>query len=284
MRLLSIVIFALMTAFVSHGEAGAKVIRDVIYDDAPEKDPGDVRADIYIPEGAENAPVVIMIHGGAWTFGNKQNAIGLFQANFFNEQGFIYIAINYRLAPDDAFPAQEEDAAAAIAFFHENIAEYGGDPEKLFLMGHSAGAHTAALVAIDPTYLRAEGLSTNVIKGVAAMDSAAYNLSRTGQDGTIPDFYHPAFGGDDPDIWAEASPTLHVESSTPTAPFLLLYVKRAVAPERAKELAKALKSAGHSAEARLVKKRSHKSINDRLGETGDTVGPMIVEFFQDQIE
>ncbi|KCZ54106.1 hypothetical protein HY29_03265 [Hyphomonas beringensis] len=283
MRILSLVFLAFVTVFALPAAAEVKVIRDVIYHEAPGLDPGDVRADVYIPEGAKDAPMVIMMHGGAWTFGNKQNALGMYQAKYFTDQGFVFIAMNYRLAPSHRFPAQEEDAAAAIAYFHEHAKEFGADPDKLFLMGHSAGAHMAALVAIDPDYLDAFGLKTDVIKGVAALDSAAYNLSRTGRDGDIPDFYHPAFTGDDRDVWAAASPTLLVEEETPIPPFLLLYVDRAVAPARAKELAETLKGKGHKAEARLVKKRSHKSLNDRLGAKGDKAAPMIVEFFREQL-
>lgn len=282
MRLLSI-LFTLLVSLSAAVPAAAETVRDVIYTEGPGIDPGDVRADVYIPDGAKNAPVVIMVHGGAWTYGNKQSAIGEFQSAFFNKQGFIYIAINYRLAPSHPFPAQIEDAAAAIAYFHEHVAEYGGDPDKIFLMGHSAGGHIAALVAIDPQYLEAEGLSTDVIKGVVPLDSAAYNLAYTGRKGSIPRFYRPAFG-DDPDVWAKASPTLQVEEETPIAPFLLLYVDRAVSPRRAKELADTLVTYGHEATAKLVKKRSHKTLNRKLGAKGDKVGPMIVDFFEDQLD
>ncbi len=282
MRLVSIVLSALFIGLFAAPPASAKVVRDVIYDPDSGKDPGDVRADVYIPEGAKDAPVIIMVHGGAWTYGNKQNALGLYQASFFNEQGFVFIAINYRLAPSHPFPAPIEDTAAAIAYFHEHAEEFGGDPDKIFLLGHSAGAHTIAMVAIDPDYLDAEGLTVDVIKGVAALDSAAYNLAYTGRKGKIPNFYKPAFG-EDPETWAEASPTLHVDVETPVPPFLLLYVDRAVSPTRAKELAETLNGAGHEARAVLVKKRSHKSINKRLGARGDKAGPMIVEFFEDQL-
>ena len=284
MRFFSAILLALISAFAFAPPANAKVVRDVIYADAPGLDPGDVRADVYIPDDADNAPVILMMHGGAWTFGNKLSALGMFQARYFNDQGFVFIAVNYRLSPAHPFPAQQQDTAAAIAYFHEHATEFGGDPNSIFLMGHSAGAHMAALTAIDPDYLDAFDLTPGVIKGVVAMDSAAYNMARTGSDGDIPEFYHSTFTSDDPDVWTAASPTLLVEETTDTPPFLLLYVNRAVAPSRAKELAEALNSAGHKAEARLVKNRDHKSLNDRLGAKGDKVAPMIADFFRDQLE
>lgn len=283
MRLFSVILLALFASLSTAAPANAKVIRDVIYNDAPGLDPGDVRADVYLPENPDGAPMILMMHGGAWTFGNKQSGLGMFQARYFTSEGFIFISVNYRLAPANPFPAQQEDVAAAIAYFHEHADEIGGDRNNMFLMGHSAGAHMAALTAIDPDYLDEHDLTPSVIKGVVAMDSAAYNLVRTGSDGDIPDFYHPTFTGDDRDVWAAASPTLQVEETTDIPPFLLLYVNRAVSPSRAKELAEALNSAGHKAEARLVKKRDHKSLNDRLGEKGDKVAPMIVDFFRDQM-
>ena len=160
--------------------AEAKVIRDIIYSEGENIDPGDVRMDIHLPKEPESAPVLIMIHGGAWTYGNKHTYIGLEQARFFNRNGYIFIPINYRLAPDHPFPAAIEDAAAAIAWVHENIAEYGGDPSKIVLMGHSAGAHSVAMVSVDPTYLAAHNLSPAVIRGAIALDSAAYDLVEKG--------------------------------------------------------------------------------------------------------
>lgn len=179
MRIVGIVLALVMSWFALPGEASAKVWRDVIYDHMPGVGEGNFTMDIYAPDNAKKAPVVIMVHGGAWVTGNKQFSIGPDQAHFFNEQGFIYIAINYRLAPDHAFPAPVQDTASAISFVHKEIRKYGGDPNAIFLLGHSSGAHTVALVSIDPKYLAAYGLGVDVIKGTVPLDGAAYNLVRT---------------------------------------------------------------------------------------------------------
>lgn len=263
--------------------SAADVYRDVVYNHMPGISDGNFTMDIYAPDEAEDVPIVIMVHGGAWTYGNKQNAIGAKQADFFTDQGFIYVSINYRLAPDHPFPAPVEDLASAIAFLYQNADTYGGDPDSIFLMGHSSGAHSVALVSVDPQYLRAEGLGLGVIKGTVPLDGASYNLVRTGEkNGELPRFYRPAFGSNE-STWRQASPTLHVMDGRRIPPMLILYVDRPVSPERAKELAETLREHGYDAEAVLAKKRSHKSLNKRLGAKGDKYGPMIVDFFRSQM-
>ena len=283
MRVLGFVLALVLSWFALPGTASAKVYRDVVYDHMSGVGDGNFTMDIYAPEDAEQAPVIIMVHGGAWVVGNKQNAIGADQADFFTDEGFVFISINYRLAPDHPFPAQVEDLASAIAFVHREIENYGGDPDWIFLMGHSAGAHSVALVSVDPRYLRAEGLNLNVIKGTVPLDGAAYNLVTTGKKrGELPRFYRPVFGGD-VKTWRTASPTLQVLDGRRIPPMLLLYVDRPVSPKRAKELAETLRENGYMAQAILAKKRSHKSLNRRLGSPGDKYGPMIAEFFRAQI-
>ena len=283
MRIVSVAFLLLFSWLGIVAPASAHVFRDVVYDHMSGVGDGNFTMDIYAPDAAKKAPVVIMVHGGAWTVGNKQNAIGPDQADFFTDEGFIYISINYRLAPDHPFPAQVQDLAAAIAFVHANIKDYGGDPDEIFLMGHSAGAHTVALVSVDPDYLRAEGLDLDVIKGTVPLDGAAYNLVTTGRHGKLPRFYRPEFGKDE-DTWRKASPTLQVVDGRHIPPMLLLYVDRPVSPKRAKELAETLRENGYLAQAVEAQKRTHKTLNKRLGSKGDTYGPMIVEFFRGQMD
>ena len=280
----SVVLVFLCLILSSGLAAQAKVIRDIIYAEGASIDPGDVRMDIHLPEDPIDAPVLIMIHGGAWTYGNKHTYIGLEQARYFNRNGYIFIPINYRLAPDHPFPAAIEDAAAAIAWVHANIAEYGGDPGKIVLMGHSAGAHSVAMVSVDPTYLAAHSLSPAVIRGAIALDSAAYDLVEKGaRTGKLPRFYRPAFGSD-PEVWAAASPKLLVKPETAIPPLQLYYVQRAVSPRKAREFAEVLTEAGHTASAILAENRTHKTLNEKLGEADDPFAPMMLDFFTTCVE
>jgi arylformamidase len=106
--------------------------------------------DVYAPAGAENLPVVLMIHGGGWSIGDKANRdVSIDKARYFTSQGYVYVSINYRLSPDVQHPAHIEDVASAVSWVLENIATYGGDPARLTLMGHSAGAHLLLVSAPD---------------------------------------------------------------------------------------------------------------------------------------
>lgn len=126
---------------------GVEVIRDINYRDGGSR----ARLDIYRPEGVDltDAPVLVQIHGGGWTIGDKSQQ-GLILMNRMAARGWICVAMNYRLAPQNPFPAQIIDVKKAIAWTRENIASYGGDPSYLVVTGGSAGGHLAALAATTP--------------------------------------------------------------------------------------------------------------------------------------
>jgi acetyl esterase/lipase len=106
--------------------------------------------DVYRPAaGAENAPVLLQVHGGGWTIGTKDQQ-GIPLMHHLAAKGWVCVAINYRLAPRDPFPAQVIDVKRAIAWIREHIEEYGGDPDYLAITGGSAGGHLAALAAVTP--------------------------------------------------------------------------------------------------------------------------------------
>ena len=113
-------------------------ILDIRYSEEPAKDPRHLSLDIY-PTSQPNAPVMIYVHGGGWRRGNKSNVDAKPAA--FNQHGFAFISMDYRLIPEVDIAEQVGDVTAAIAWVKSNIARYGGDPNRIFLMGHSAGAH-----------------------------------------------------------------------------------------------------------------------------------------------
>ncbi|MEL6126399.1 MAG: alpha/beta hydrolase, partial [Pseudomonadota bacterium] len=111
--------------------------------------------DIYTPKDAEGAPVSVFFYGGSWQIGERGNYA--FVAMTLAREGFVVALPDYRKFPDVRFPAFVEDGARAIAWLRENVATFGGDPERMYLSGHSAGAHIAMLLAMDESYLAAEG-------------------------------------------------------------------------------------------------------------------------------
>jgi acetyl esterase/lipase len=113
--------------------------------------------DIHSPQDAKNLPVVFWIHGGGWQTGDKSQV--QIKPKAFNDKGFVFVSTNYRLLPEVDMGTIIRDVAKAIRWTHDHIAEHGGDPTRLFVMGHSAGAQLAAIVCTDDRYLKAEGLS-----------------------------------------------------------------------------------------------------------------------------
>jgi acetyl esterase/lipase len=112
--------------------------------------------DIYAPSGAVSAPVVVFIYGGGWKDGDK--SLYRFVGAALAARGFVTVVPDYRVFPTVRFPAFIQDAASAVAWTRTHVAAYGGDPRRLFLMGHSAGAQIAAMLTLDRRWLAAEGL------------------------------------------------------------------------------------------------------------------------------
>jgi len=135
---------------------------------------------------------------------------------FFARNNIVFVSINYRMAPQYSFPAYPQDVAAAISYVIDNIDEYGGNPSDVFLSGHSAGGHLAALVSTDARYLKAYGKKLKDIKGVILLDGAGYNIpSRFESFGNkrerklVRKMYEQAFSTN-PALWKDASPINYV--------------------------------------------------------------------------
>src|SRR5437773_3327592 len=130
--------------------------------------------DVYSPPHAKNLPVVFWIHGGGWQTGDKSSVQIKPQA--FMDKGFVFVSTNYRLLPSVDMATIVRDIAKSIRWVHDHIAEHGGDPKRLFIMGHSAGAQLAALICTDDRYLKSEGLSLAVTKGCVPIDGDTYDV------------------------------------------------------------------------------------------------------------
>src|SRR5205807_1499803 len=155
--------------------AAAGRARDVKRD-IPYADPAHGRQvlDVYSPRGAKDLPVVFRVHGGGWQTGDKKDV--RIKPRSFTDKGFVFVSTNYRLLPAVDMAAIVRDVARAVRWVHDHIAEHGGDPKRLFVMGHSAGAQLAALVSTDDRYLKAEGLSLAIVKGCVPVDGDTYDV------------------------------------------------------------------------------------------------------------
>jgi acetyl esterase/lipase len=175
--------------------------------------------DVYTPAGLRgaSAPVIVMVHGGAWKIGDKANSGSVEnKLKHWLPQGYILVSVNYRLLPDAQALEQARDVARALDWTQEHAASWGGDPRKVILMGHSAGAHLVALLSSKPSMVRQRWA------GTVALDSAAMKISET-MKGHHPAFYDEAFGAD-PAYWAQTSP---MDQWTPdTVPMMLVCSSR----------------------------------------------------------
>lgn len=165
--------FQLLNATVPH--SGYTRDRDISYGALPRQ-----KLDVYRPtSGAGPSDVIIFFHGGSWQSGQKEDY--RFVAQALASRGFVAVIPNYRLYPQVAFPTFVQDAAAAVRWVYDNVARFGGDPERIFLMGHSAGAHIAVILTLDGEYLEAVGLSRSAIRATAGL-SGPYDFVPSASD------------------------------------------------------------------------------------------------------
>jgi acetyl esterase/lipase len=213
--------------------------------------------DVYAPKGARKAPVIVFIHGGGWRAGDKGNrTTGENLAQRYGAEGFVVVSVNYRLTPAGKHPANIRDVAKAVAWTHDHITQYGGDPARMSIMGHSAGGHLAALVAADERWLRAEGKPLSILRRAVLLDPAAYDVPRFMSEFARGDgdlgmkrLYLNAFGENEA-AWRDASPRRNLTANTPIPPMLIFYTgARMAANVLAPDFADALTKAGAASRA-----------------------------------
>jgi acetyl esterase/lipase len=243
--------------------AGVRVLRDVAYgNDAKQT------MDVYLPSQRLDtpntpAPVVFMVHGGGWRRGDKQHGnVVTHKLARWAPKGIVFISVNYPMIPEADPLVQAGHVAKALAYAQHHAAEWGADPARFILMGHSAGAHLVALLTADPARATAQGAQPWL--GTVALDSAAMNVATLMQARHLP-LYDKAFGSD-ADFWRHASPTLVLK---PNARPLLAVCssRRAEACPQANRYVDAAQRLGVTAAA-LPQDKSHSEINDQLGLPG----------------
>ena len=227
------------------------------------------RLDLTEAAGNKRPPLVVFVHGGGWSIGDKRQAIGAKAAHFI-AAGYSFASVNYRLVPQATVEQQSADLASAISKlrFHAVGSNYDGD--RIVLMGHSAGAHLAALVATDPSFLAAARVPLSSIKGVVLLDGAGYDvaaqMARPGNP--VAAMYDAAFGKD-PARQRALSPTVHAAAPNAANWLILPIQRRDDSIAQSKALAAGLTKAGNRASVIPVPGESHGSLNKGLGEDGD---------------
>lgn len=232
----------------------------------------------FTPAASDRAPLVLFIHGGAWAFGDKSAAAHM--AAPFHARGYAFAAINYRLVPDVTVAQQAGDVAAALAALTEDARPLGIDPSRIILIGHSAGAHLAALVASDPRYLGAHGIPVETIDGVVLLDGAGYDVPRqiAAAGPILRRMYLRAFGSDEP-TQRLVSPISHATAPN-AARFLIVHsARRADSAAQAAAFARALVDGGTAVRVEPVDD-SHSGIFRRFGEAGHVTTDIATAFIE----
>lgn len=220
------------------------------------------RMDVYLPPAATGAPVIIMVHGGAWMVGNKAmpQVVDNKVAYRVRQQGFIFVSVNYRLSPQADPLVQAHDVASALAKAQSMAASWGGDPAKVVLMGHSAGAHLATLLSASPALARDSGARPWL--GTVVLDSAALDLEGLMKARHMR-FYDRVFGAD-PAYWRSVSPTRVLTPDA--APMLLVCSTRRADGScmQTRDFAARVTAGGRRASV-LPRDLTHEQINSALG-------------------
>lgn len=290
MKQSSPLLIAVTVGFALSTVAQAQIVKT----DVPYAEPAADRQilDIYAPENAKNVPVVFWIHGGGWQAGDKSSV--QLKPKVFVDKGFVFVSTNYRLLPNVDMDTIVRDVAKSIHWVHDHIAEYGGDPNRILVMGHSAGAQLAALICTDNRYLNAESVSVEIIKGCVPVDGDTYDIPAIietaetrrrvhGQPQAT--FGHREKFGNDPAKHKEFSAVTHVAKNKHIPPFLILFV--ADHPDnaaQAQRLGNVLTDASLPVTVFGAKETNHTRINEELGVPDDPSTVALFKFVDESLK
>jgi len=196
--------------FATHVLNKTKSLKNIAYGPHPQQ-----AMDVYFPTqpltDKTPAPLIVMVHGGAWTIGDKNNAaVVKHKVDYWSKQGWIFISINYRLVPNATLQQQTQDIAEALIYIQNQAPNWHADPKRLVLMGHSAGAHLVSLLTTRPLWLTSQ---PQPWRATVALDSAAYHVEKIMQN-RHSHFYDQAFS-DQPSNWKALSPISQLRQTLP---------------------------------------------------------------------
>ena len=277
---------AAVSASPAAAQSDPRSFRDLNYDlDSPPAPApaGQNFLDVYSPEDARRGsrPVVVYAHGGGWKIGDKANQI-TDKVNLLTGLGYVFVSVNYRLSPDDVttldparikHPAHAHDVGEALGWLDRNVGRLGGDPERMFLMGHSAGGHLVSLLGADPRYAAAYGVDRRQLLGVISLDTGAFDVAEQASPAGGPvrrQLMWNAFGTPEENAltgsWRDASPLTWADPDDP--PFLLV---TQTVPRRVRDNQR-MADALAQPDSVLSVPLSHEGINDAVGAPGDASG------------
>ncbi|CAN5529138.1 alpha/beta hydrolase [soil metagenome] len=271
----------------------ASVMAQEIKRDIPYASPAQERQvlDVYSPKDAKSLPVIVWIHGGGWQTGDKSGV--LLKPQAFMDKGCVFVATNHRLLPTVDMGTLIRDVAKAVGWVHGNIEKHGGDPTRLFIMGHSSGAQLAAILCTDDRYLKAESVPMASIRGCVPVDGDTFDVpaiietaeTRRRVHGLPQAKYgHREKFGNDPQMHKDFSAVTHVAKGKAIPRFLILHVaEHPDTTAQAQRLANVLKDAAIPVNLFGAKDTTHGRINADLGKPEDPATKAVFAFVENNL-
>ena len=271
--------------FLSNGATAQRLTPDIPY---VEKGHNRHVLDIYTPgdPAGKSLPVMFWIHGGGWQAGDKSDVA--LKPKALTERGFVFVSMNYRLLPEVGMGELIGDVAKSVGWVYKNIGRHGGDPTRIFVGGHSAGAQVAALICIDDRYLKKEGIPFDVLRGCVPVDGDTYDIPKmilTAEHrqaiygGKMFTFGHRQKFGNDPEKHVDLSAVTHVAKGKGIPPFLILYFSgNPDTQAQAQRLESVLKAAEIPAKSYGKVDSNHSRLNDDLGKPDDPATQELYKF------
>ncbi len=271
-KVLSVVKATVFVVLVGTGNLFAAHVDTINY--RPELKRGSPKLDVYSFDGAKNAPVLIYVHGGGWKQGRRQQ-VGV-KPRYYNEKGYVFVSIDYRLIPMVRIEDQLADIDQALGWIADNIGHYGGDGRNMHLMGHSAGAHLVSMVGLAPGKNGKSLIGSGALRTVISNDTMAYDMSRIAAagGGVLPNWYGSVFGRE-PARWERLSPQNYVEKSRNLPAFLILYSGKRFAEARkttSQRFTKRLLTTGSTVELFNGSKFNHRQMTVLIGVDDELTG------------
>jgi acetyl esterase/lipase len=225
------------------------------------------KLDIYAPRDvAVGAPVVVFFYGGNWRMGERADYA--FVGEALASRGILTVIADYRLYPQASYPGFLEDSAAAVAWTARKVRSYGGNPERLFVMGHSAGAYNAAMVALDARWLGAQGMQPSALRGWIGL-AGPYDFLPIENPDVKPVFHFP-------DTPPSSQPISHASAGAPPALLIASGKDSLVNPARnTGRLASRLREAGVEVETLYYDRTSHASLVATLSRPLRSLAPVL---------
>jgi acetyl esterase/lipase len=256
------------------------------YANVPGVDPRLTSLDVFRPGGeGRDRPIVVFVHGGGMSAGDKSPAVLVEnKARYFPVHGFVFVSLNYRLAPEVRDPVATRDIAAGIAYVRAQALKWGANADALFLIGHSAGAQLVIQLVTDAPLLAELKIPARSIRGAVMIDTALYDIpfamAHPDDDGLLQEIVEMTYGKS-PARWAAASPINRLDEVAVLPPLLLFH---AAAPESLSSratlrFAKKVRSLGGTVSVEPAREKDHSHLGRDLGNERDWITETVMQFF-----